>query len=207
VALIAVLLLNFSLSPGSRLWADTLAPDYDGSYFKRVNLVVADIDRSLEIYRDVLGFDLDGVQESSADSYSYPVFKIPATAKLRFATLSAGDEQIRTLALTEVTGVELPKAPIPYRTASVIRSRDIERDFARLEALGVETTEPKFVEGREFSFWERAFVDFDGHLIVLYEILATDSTDSTDSTDRAEESVEPTGHEKEVTNSEQGESR
>ncbi len=143
---------------------------YDGAYFKRVTLVVADMDRALTIYRDILGFDLDGISESSSDSYSYPVFRIPPEAKIRFATLSAGKEQIRTLALTEVTGIELPKPEIPFRSTAVIRTRDIERDFRRIEALGLETTEPKFVDGREFDFWERAFVDFDGHLIVLYQI-------------------------------------
>ena len=144
---------------------------YDGSYFKRVTLVVSDIDRALEIYRDILGFDLDGISESGPDSYSYPVFQVPAEAKIRFATLSAGSKQVRTLALTEVRGVDLPAPGRPLMTASVIRSRDIERDFAAIEKLGLSTTEPKTVEGREFSFVERAFVDFDGHLIVLYEIL------------------------------------
>ena len=46
----------------------------------------------------------------------------------------------------------------------------------KIEDLGLETTAPKFVEGREFSFWERAFVDFDGHLIVLYQILEPERT-------------------------------
>ena len=66
----------------------------------------------------------------------------------------------------------LPTPEAPLTTASVIRTRDIERDFKRLEALGLETTKAKFVDGREFDFWERAFVDFDGHLIVLYQIVA-----------------------------------
>ena len=146
---------------------------YEGSYFKRVTLVVADLDRSLEIYRDILGFRVDRISESGADSYSYPVFRIAPEAKIRFATLSAGDEQVRTLALTEVRGMELPKPGVPLMTASVIRSRDIQEDFREIEALGLETTAPKFVEGGEFSFWERAFVDFDGHLIVLYQIVET----------------------------------
>ena len=145
---------------------------YEGATFKRVTLVVADLERSLEIYRDILGFRLDGISESGPDSYSYPVFRIDPKAKIRFATLSAGDLQVRTLALTEVKGMELPAPGSPLMTASVIRSRDLERDFRQLEDLALETTEPKFVDGREFDFWERAFVDFDGHLIVLYEIVA-----------------------------------
>ena len=112
---------------------------YGGAHFKRVTLVVSDLERSPSIYRDILGFELDGISESGPDSYSYPVFRIPKGAKIR--------------------------------TASLLRSADLERDFRRLEALGLETTEPKFVDGKELDFWERAFVDFDGHLIVLYQIV------------------------------------
>lgn len=146
---------------------------YDGAYFKRVNLVVSDLDRALTIYRDVLGFDVDNVSESSEDSYSYPVFRIPRDAQLRFATLSAGTEQVRTLALTEVRGAELPEPPdagTPFRTASVIRVDDIEATFEKIEDLGLDTTEAKYAGGTDFFFWERAFVDYDGHLIVLYQI-------------------------------------
>lgn len=153
-----------------------IAPEdaYDGAHFKRVTLVVADLDRSLAIYRDILGFEIDSISESGPDSYSYPVFKIDPAATIRFATLSAGTEQVRTLGLTEVKGIELPGPSVPRRSATVIRTADIERDFARLEALGLETTEPKFVELTEsYHFWERAFTDFDGHLIVLYQVVET----------------------------------
>lgn len=147
------------------------ADTYDGAYFKRVTLVVADMDRSLAVYRDILGFDLDGISESGPDSYSYPVFKIPAEAKIRFATLSAGREQVRTLALTEVTGVELPAPRTPLPSAAVIRVADIEAVFTEIEALGLETVDGRFIDGREFDFHERAFIDPDGHLIVLYQVV------------------------------------
>ena len=148
---------------------------YDGANFKRVTFVVADMDRSLQIYRDILGFTLDGLSESSAESYSYPVFKIDPEAKIRFATLSAGPEQVRTMALTEITGMKLPKPGRPFMTASVIRVDDIEGTFAKLQALGLEIVPPKIAERPgEFKFIEQAFVDFDGHLIVLYQMLPLD---------------------------------
>ena len=105
-------------------------------------------------------------------SYSYPVFKIDPEAKLRFATLSAGPEQVRTMALAEVTGIELPKPGRPIMTASVIRVDDLDGVFEKLEALGLETV-PGTISERpgEFKFKERAFVDFDGHLVVLYQML------------------------------------
>jgi catechol 2,3-dioxygenase-like lactoylglutathione lyase family enzyme len=147
---------------------------YDGAHFKRATLVVADLERSLQIYRDILGFDLDGISTSSDESYSYPVFRIDPQAKIRFATLSAGSEQVRTLALTEVTGVELPKPGVPLMSAVVIRVDDLAGTMERIEKLGLEINEPK-TAGRpgEFSFVEQAFVDFDGHLVVLYQILET----------------------------------
>lgn len=145
---------------------------YDGAHFKRFTLVVADLERSLEVYRDILGFDLDGISESSDESYSYPVFRIDPEAKIRFATLSAGSEQVRTMALTEVRGMKLPTPGRPLMSAAVIRVEDLDGTMARIAELGLETVESK-IAGRpgEFTFKEAAFVDFDGHLIVLYQIL------------------------------------
>lgn len=148
------------------------AASAQGPFYKRVNLVVADMERALTIYRDILGYSVDGISTSSPQSYSYPVFKIPPEATIRFATLSAGPDQIRAMALTEVTGVDLPRpAAAPHMTASVIRVGDIEAAFRKIVALGLETVAPRFIEGDEFSFWERSFVDYDGHLVVLYEIV------------------------------------
>lgn len=145
---------------------------YTGATFKRVTLVVSDMERSLTLYRDVLGFDLDEVSESTKESYSYPVFNIDPAATIRFATLSAGDKQVRTLALVEVKGMELPAHGTPHMTASVIRVDDLDATIEKVEALGLETVEPK-LSGRpgEFTFKEQALVDFDGHLVVLYQIL------------------------------------
>lgn len=142
----------------------------EGVLFKRATILVADIDRSLQIYRDILGFEVFQISESSEDSYSYPVFKIPKEAKIRFATLSS-PTQVRTLALTEVTGIELPKPSAPLMTAGVIKVDDLPSVMDKIEALGLEITEPKVDEGTDFTFREQAFIDFDGHLMVLYQIL------------------------------------
>ncbi len=146
---------------------------YQGANFKRVTLVVADMNRvppdlprraRFRARRD------HGCRRH--ESYSYPVFKIDPEATLRFATLSAGTEQIRTMALTEVRGMDLPKPGTPFMTATVIRVDDLDGTFKRLEALGLETVPGTIAERPgEFRFKERAFVDFDGHLIVLYQIL------------------------------------
>jgi catechol 2,3-dioxygenase-like lactoylglutathione lyase family enzyme len=139
--------------------------------FRRANLVVTDLDRALQVYRDVLGFMVDGISESSRQSYSYPVFRLPQQAKLRFATLSTS-RQLRTLALTEVKGVAIERPPVPHLAALVIRVDDIEAVILAVRELGLDTLHATRAETPEGDgFMEQAFVDFDGHLVVLYQLL------------------------------------
>ncbi|MEM6700359.1 MAG: VOC family protein [Bacteroidota bacterium] len=138
--------------------------------YKRVTLVVADIERSLTIYRDILGFTINYIKDSAEDSYSYPVFKIPKEAKIRFATLDSPSQE-RTIGLTEVTGCELPKPGAPIMSASVIKVENLEEVMKKVQALGLETTEPEMDSNDYADFKEQAFIDFDGHLIVLYELM------------------------------------
>ncbi len=160
-----------TLTPQSDTPATKAAPVFAFPHYKRPNLVVADIDRSLTIYRDILGFSGNNIQDSSADSFSYPVFNIPLEATLRFITLGEPSEA-RTMALTEVTGITMAELPnAPHRTAHVIGVEDLSGKIDQIQALGLETTESKIAGGSEFRFIEQAFTDFDGHLIVLYEIL------------------------------------
>ncbi len=138
-------------------------------FYKRVTLVVADIDRSLEIYQDILGFTINSRKASDDDSYSYPVFNIPTEAQISFATLDSPDQN-RTIGLTEVKGVELPQHNGIHMTASVIKVSDLDDVMAKIKALGLSFTEPEMDGNDHFTFKEQAFVDFDGHLIVIYEI-------------------------------------
>ena len=61
-------------------------------------------------------------------------------------------------------------------SAVVIGVTDLAGKFEQIEALGLTTTEPKIAGGVDFDFVEQAFVDFDGHLIVLYEVLRSDGS-------------------------------
>jgi len=142
----------------------------EGTHYKRITLVIADIDRSLTIYRDILGFTVHHINDSNEDSYSYPVFQLPKEAKIRFCTLDSPD-QVRTIGFTEVKGIDLPKERHPHMTASVIRVKEIESVMAKISALGLYTTEIETdTNTNDLTFKEQAFVDFDGHLIVLYEM-------------------------------------
>jgi len=78
---------------------------------------------------------------------------------------------VRALALTQVTGVELPPHPALQLSAPVIRIERFDEVHAKLKAAGLEVVEPrrsKTSEGRDFR--ELAFTDPDGHLVVLYQL-------------------------------------
>jgi len=135
---------------------------------KRVNLLVRDMERSLAIYRDILGFRVFQCSDSTPQSYSYPVFRLPPEARLRFCTLDSSTET-RALALTQVTGAELPR-PTPL-SASVVRVSDLDAVQAKLRAAGLDVVEPRrsqTAEGRDFR--ELAFTDPDGPLLGLYQL-------------------------------------
>lgn len=141
------------------------------SRFQRANIVVESIERSLVIYRDILGLTVDYIKDSLPTSYSYPVFEFPREAKLRFCTLST-TEQVRTLALTEVTGIDLPPTPRPQRSANVFQVDDVGETVAELKRVeGVTLFEEETLHTQDGRVGrEQGFLDPDGHLVVIYSI-------------------------------------
>ena len=129
------------------------------------------MDRSLAVYRDVLGLTVEYVKDSEPTSYSYPVFELPREARLRFCTLSTA-EQVRTLALTEVTGIELPDTPVPRLGAIVLQVDSVEDVVDKLAQLdGVHLYEMETLHTQDGRVGkEQGFVDPDGHLVVIYSI-------------------------------------
>jgi catechol 2,3-dioxygenase-like lactoylglutathione lyase family enzyme len=165
--IVGVMLLGLLVAGGPVRGETAAVPEVA---LKRVNLLVRDLDRSLAIYRDILGFRVFAITESGPQSYSYPVFRLPPQAKLRFCTLDSSTE-VRAFALTEVTGVELPAPPAVHLSAPVIRIERFDEVRAKLEAAGLAVVEPrssKTAEGQTFR--EMAFTDPDGHLVVLYQL-------------------------------------
>lgn len=135
--------------------------------FQRANHVVADLDRALTFYRDVLGFAVTFIKDSEADSYSYDVFEMPRDP-MRFCVLSAG-EQTNVMALTENPAVG--PAPTPRHSAIIIETPEIDRIVEQSKALGLTVyPEDHLVtrDGREGR--EVGIVDFDGNLVVIYLI-------------------------------------
>lgn len=145
------------------------------SHFPRVQrtaLLIADLDRSLKLYRDVLGFEVAFVKDSDRQSYSYPTFNIPATATIRFATLNAGTLQLRVLGLIEVSGVDWQPPPPMLTSALVIEVHNVETVAVPLRTLpGVTVLAAGPLatqDGRHGQ--ELAVRDADGHVVVLYHI-------------------------------------
>jgi catechol 2,3-dioxygenase-like lactoylglutathione lyase family enzyme len=161
--------------PCMAAWSQTVdSADHDayrGASFKRTALMVADLDRALRLYRDVLGLTVDEITQSSGDSFGYATFKVPAAAGFRFAALSAGS-QVRTLGLAEVTGVELPDPPLPHAAAVVFRVLDMAKTVQQIKDLDLELgPSNKAVTSDGTDFIEQPLVDFDGHLVVLYQLM------------------------------------
>ncbi|MEO0349423.1 MAG: VOC family protein [Cyanobacteria bacterium P01_A01_bin.15] len=149
---------------------DSPPPAQSSLHLKRPCLLVADLERSLTLYCDCLGFHLDYVGKADPGSYLYPVFQLPPEAQLRFAALSTGQEP-RALALTEVKGSVLPPPSTPHRGATVIRVPALAPVLQQLRALGLSPIRASsFTTPPNLTFTEQAVCDFDGHLMVLYEV-------------------------------------
>lgn len=138
--------------------------------FQRGNFIVADLDRALTFYRDVIGFNVDFVKDSEADSYSYPVFEIAREAKLRFAVLSTPG-QPRVMALTEVAGITMAPVPYPRRSAIVLDIADIDSVLAGAAKLGLNVYEEERLVTNDGRIGrEIGIADFDDNLVVIYTI-------------------------------------
>ena len=79
-------------------------------FFQRAALLVDDLDKAFEVYRDLLGYTLDFVGDKESDAFAYDIFAIPADVSIRFAALSSESQQ-RTLALIEAES-ELKNDPL-----------------------------------------------------------------------------------------------
>ena len=137
--------------------------------FQRANYIVRDIEKSLEFYRDILGFRVEYIIDSEAESYSYPVFEIPRDREIRFATLST-ESQPRVMALTEIQA-DLEDAQLPRRSAIVLEIPNIDGVVAASRAAGRKVYDEEHLvtqDGREGR--EVGIVDADGNLVVIYYI-------------------------------------
>jgi hypothetical protein len=151
--------------------------EYDGAYYKRQLYVVTDMERALTLWRDVMGLQPGEITTSGPNSYSREVFNIPPRAAMRFCTLSAGPNQVRTLALLEVRGVRLPRKTGIRTTGAVINANGrLDAIIASARTMGLTVMVPRVLEsaaqGRGI---EQGFLDWDGNVIVLYQFPNADT--------------------------------
>lgn len=152
--------------------APSSGAEYDGVYFRRGNIVVSDLDRAFRIWIDLFGMQIHTVTAQEADSLAYELFNVPGTARTRFATLNAGPRQTRPLGIYEVTGVPF-EAQDGIRRGSVVINANGRLDAIRasLPGLGLEMLrENTLVTDDQGTGIETGFYDWDGNLIVLYEL-------------------------------------
>ena len=179
-ALICALLLTTGVSLTASVSAQIVQ-------VKRPTLMVSNLDASLALYRDILGFtvfylrgdaptaetrpaaEVEGEVESSK---AYQYFSIDPTRYnyTRFATLNT-PSQVRALGLIELHGPPLPR-PSPRLSTIVLQVEDVDALGERLRAAGyqvlpaaAEATTPEGVRYKEMPF-----IDGDGHVIVLYHL-------------------------------------
>lgn len=136
-------------------------------YFQRAALVVANIDQSLRLYRDILGFVVEYIGEDTPQSYSYDLFQIPRHLPTRFATLSSAQQQ-RTFALIEVPDYQPIKSGL-IAAAIVVHVAEVAQTLIQAQHLGLVCHTPRVVTSPP-ARTEAGLYDSDGHLVVIYQL-------------------------------------
>jgi catechol 2,3-dioxygenase-like lactoylglutathione lyase family enzyme len=134
----------------------------------RPNILVADMERALRVYRDILGFKVNFLLD--ALDVAYEMFGLPREAKLRMAFVSEGKGAFGSLALTEARGVSLPRRSAPYNTCIIIEIKE-GRLGGILEQLRAEGCEiGTAYELEQPTRTDVTVTDPDGNRLVLFEI-------------------------------------
>ncbi|MEM1262000.1 MAG: VOC family protein [Pseudomonadota bacterium] len=136
----------------------------------RHSILVSDLDRSLTLYRDILGMTLSRVSDTSSDSYSYVFFNIEPGAMKRFAYLNGEGGQRDVLGLAEVPGFSRNDPDGLRAVAWVQTVEDVEGALSEAANLGLQVIPPIEFMSREAGKpgLEGGIIDFDGHLILIY---------------------------------------
>ena len=137
---------------------------------KRINLIVSDLDQSLVIYRDVIGMEVFEIKNSEKGSYAYKVFNLPQDADMRYASLNIGSKT-RGFSLTEIKNAKLPSLDGIKMTTAVIQVKGLREIYDKIIDMNLYSTEiDEDTTPEGITFAEFSFTDYDGHLVVLYEL-------------------------------------
>lgn len=162
--LVAVLLLAWLVS--GQVMAD------ETPRIKRISLMTADIDQSIQFFTEVIGFSLDfeGTLPPNGEPFLGTVFNIDASVPLRRALLSTSQEP-RGLFLIEHPNAPPPDTALPTAVVTVIHVDDLSRTMVRAERFGVSITETVTdVTPEGATFAEAMVTSPGGHALLLYQI-------------------------------------
>lgn len=153
--------------------APTVAPV--DPYVHRSNFLVADLDRALLLYRDILGFKVDVMMPVKPDSFMYDIFNVDRAGKMRIAFLSSPDHRFGAIGMTEIKGVELPSVKGPYPSVLIVEVK------GRFESLyeKMRAAKPALKVGRVYELTnpsrrEFPVTDYDGNRIIIMQLHAAD---------------------------------
>jgi len=145
---------------------------------KRPLLMVSNLQKSLDFYENVIGFELYAVQPTydrdHADSVGHKSFNTPVNTRKRIATLNTSDE-LRGLTLREIPDVDFNVPQSPHIFTLLLEASDILELMDRAVAAKVEINPPTLGEipatdkSPMIRYMEFSLLDPDGYLISVFK--------------------------------------
>jgi len=149
-----------------------------GVIFRRMTIVVSDIERALTLYQDTLGFESSSVKHLDAGSSATRVFQLENHPAKRFVTLSANVQQPEILGMVEggaksVRGGSLKKtsaADVGTNALVVLTRGRLAAADRFIAANKLTITSRSVLNSPSYgSGIELAFLDWDGNLVVVVD--------------------------------------
>ena len=139
---------------------------------QRATLTVANLERSLDFYRDILGLTV-----SARSAYDTPalrkMFHVPERSKPELVLLDAGPEQPRALALVNAEGLAPDRgANLRHAPALLFNTAEMDRIHDAMLNSGFEillAPSPMYDFGGNPFGREAAYLDPDGVRVILFE--------------------------------------
>ncbi len=171
-ALLAILSMAASAADAPEAGA-TVAPV--DPYIHRSNFVVADMERALLLYRDILGLEVDVMMPVRSESFMYDVFRVDRAARMRIAFLSSPDNRFGAIGLTEVKGVALPPVPSSFPSVLIVEVKGrFESVYQQARSAVPKLDVSKVYELQNPSRREFILTDYDGNRIIIMQLHAAD---------------------------------
>jgi catechol 2,3-dioxygenase-like lactoylglutathione lyase family enzyme len=177
--LLALVVQSFVIQGSGPMAAPVADEERVGIDLRRTTLIVSDIELSLKLYRDVLGFTV--IYDN--------MIRTPRTAKTdaeadlarRLVFVRANDDYIGIIGLLQYTNpVKVPRKaePIPFSPGSAVllfTTEDLDKKFAAVREIPgieilqepVDVTYPPYAGGNAIEVRTSSFYDPDGFLVEL----------------------------------------